>query len=95
VLRDFEGNPISNAHLEFHEYTKGKGRFIATLMTDQSGVADVSRLKGGLRMSVESERVSGEFIFEFARSGGPGQQTIKLFRWRCRGNLMQGAMVQP
>jgi hypothetical protein len=57
VLRDFEGNPISNAHLEFHEYTKGKGKFVASPMTDTSGVADVSSLKGGLRMSVESERV--------------------------------------
>jgi 5-hydroxyisourate hydrolase-like protein (transthyretin family) len=95
VLRDFEGSPIGNARLEFHEYTKGKGKFVGRLMTDASGVADVSSLKGGLRMSIESERASGEFIIDFTRAGAPGQQTIKMFHWRCRGNVMQGAMVQP
>jgi hypothetical protein len=95
ALRNFEGDPIPNARLEFHEYTKGKGKSVGRLMTDASGVADVSSLKGELRMSIESERASGEFLIDFTRGGAPGQQTIKLFHWHCRGNVMQGAMVQP
>lgn len=95
VLHDFEGNPISNAHLDFHEYTKGKGKLVASLTTDTSGVADVSSIKGRLRMSIASERASGEFVIDFATDGVPGQQTIKLFHWRCKDTLMQGAMVQP
>jgi hypothetical protein len=94
MLVDPEGNPIHNAHLEFHEYTKGKGKFIASLTTDANGVADVSSLGGLLRMSIQSERAPGEFLIDFTRDGKPGQQTIKMFHWRCRGNLMQGAMVQ-
>lgn len=97
VLHDFEGSPIPSAHLEFHEYTKGKGKYVGKLVTDASGVADVSSLQTGgtLRMSVQSERASGEFLIQFPKGGTPGQQTIRLFHWRCRGNVMQGAMVQP
>jgi len=95
ALGDFEGDPIRNTHLEFHEYTKGKGRFIASLMTDANGVADVSSLVGSLRMSIESPHGSGEFVIQFSKDGKPGQETIKMFQWRCQANLMRGAMVQP
>jgi len=97
MLVDPDDNPIRNARLEFSEYTKGKGKHIASLATDASGIADVSSLEGirVLRMSITSERASGEFLIEFSKGGAPSQQTIKIFRWRCRGNLMQGAMVRP
>jgi hypothetical protein len=95
VLQDFEGNPIRMALLEFHGYTKREGRFIASLMTDANGIADVSSFVGSLRMSIQSQHASGEFVFQFTKPGKPGQQTIKMFHWRCRGSLMQGAMVQP
>jgi 5-hydroxyisourate hydrolase-like protein (transthyretin family) len=97
VLLNSQGSPIRDARLEFHEYTKGKAKFIASLMTDAAGVADVSSLleTGGLlRMSVDSEYASGEFLIEFAKGGTPGQQTIKFFHWRCMDRVMQGAMVQ-
>src|SRR5437588_11437035 len=66
-------------------------------MTDASGVADVSSLETGglLRMSITSERASGEFLIEFTKEATAGQQTIKLFHWRCRGNVMQGAVFNP
>ena len=95
MLVDPEGNPIHDARLEFHEYTKGKGKFVANVLTDASGVADVSSLGGLLRMSITSERASGEFLIDFTKAAKPGRQTIKMFHWRCRGNVMQGAMVEP
>jgi hypothetical protein len=97
LLLDPEGNPVREARLEFHEYTKGRGKFVASLATDRGGVADVSSLETGglLRMSITSERASGEFLIEFTKEATAGQQTIKLFHWRCRGNVMQGAVVQP
>jgi len=97
MLVDPDGNPIRNAPLEFSAYTKGKGKHIASLTTDASGIADVSSLEGirVLRMSVTSERASGEFLIEFSKGGTSSQQTIKIFHWRCRGNVMQGAMVEP
>jgi hypothetical protein len=87
VLIDSQGTPMRDARLEFNEYTKGRGRFIAGLVTDASGVADVSRLETGglLRMSITSQGASGEFLIQFTKGGAPGQQTIKLFHWRCRG----------
>jgi hypothetical protein len=95
-LIDPESEPIRNARLEFSEYTKGKGKHIASLATDTSGIGHVSSLSGLLRMSITSERASGEFLIDFAKDGKqPGQQTIKMFHWRCRGSIMQGAMVQP
>src|ERR1700758_4863771 len=58
LLLDPEGNPVREARLEFHEYTKGRGKFVASLATDRGGVADVSSLETGglLRMSITSER---------------------------------------
>ena len=44
-------------------------------------------------MSVAAERASGEFLI--TKGGTPGQQTITLFHWRCRGNVMQGAWFSP
>ena len=98
VLLDSNGSLMRDARLEFQEYTKGKGRFVASLMTDENGVADVSSLlEGGLlRMSVDSKNASGEFLIQFTKGGtATGRQTIKFFHWRCRANVMQGAMVQP
>jgi hypothetical protein len=95
VLVDPEGNPIRNARLEFHEYTKGRGKLVASLATDARGVADVSHLGGSLRMFIQFEHASGEFLIQFTKDGKMGQETIKLFHWRCRGNVMQGAIVQP
>jgi hypothetical protein len=97
MLLDSQGSPTRDAHLAFHEYTKGKAKSIASVMTDATGVADVSSLleRGGLlRMSLDSAHTSGEFLIEFANGGMAGQQTIKLFHWRCRGTVMHGAMVQ-
>ena len=97
VLRGFDGSRIRDARLKFYGYTKGKGKLVDSLMTDANGVADVSSLETGatLRMSVESKRASGEFLIQFIRGGTRGQQTIKLFHWRCRSKVIQGAMVRP
>jgi hypothetical protein len=46
-------------------------------------------------MSVESKRASGEFLIQFINGGTRGQQTIKLFHWRCQSNVNQGAMAGP
>ena len=97
VLLESDGRPIGNARLEFREYTKGLAKVVANLTTDANGAADVSSLSRGglLRMAVKSGHASGEFLIGFARTRTPGRQTIKLFHWRCRGDVMQGAMVQP
>jgi hypothetical protein len=94
VLLDSQGNPMRDACLEFREYTKGQGKFVASLKTDSNGVADVFSLSGvgGLVMSVLSEPASGGLI-QFTKDAPPGQQMVKLFHWRCRGQVMQGAMV--
>jgi hypothetical protein len=97
VLRGFDGGRIRGAHLRFYEYSKKKGKLVDSLTTDANGVADVSSLETGatLRMSVASKRASGEFLIQFIKGGTQGQQTIKLFHWRCRGTLNQGAIVGP
>jgi hypothetical protein len=94
VLRDFEGDPIPNARLEFHEYTKGKGKFVGALMTDASGLADVSSLRGACGCPL-SPNLFWRICYRVQDGRSAGQQTIKLFHWHCRGNVMQGAMVQP
>jgi len=98
VLLGPQGSPIRNARLEFRENTKKIGRVVATRMTNIEGVADVSTLleKGGLlRMSVNDQVAYSDFLIQFANGRTKGQQSVDFFNWRCRGDLMHGAIVQP
>jgi hypothetical protein len=105
VLLDFQGNPMRDAHLEFREYHRTLEKIFASLKTESNGVADVFSLPGWARfqlkrtllMSVNSEPSKPPFgyLIQFTKDATPGQQTIKLFHWRCRGQAMQEVMVLP
>ena len=98
VLLDPHGSPIRSALLEFRENTKALARVVATRMTNGEGVADVSALleRGGLlRMSVNNQVAYSDFLIQFAKGRTQGQQRVDFFNWRCRGDVMHGAIVQP
>jgi len=71
-LIDSVGNPMHDTRLEFQENTKGKGKLVASVTTNATGVADVSSLlaAGGLlRMLVEFEPVPANFLFSSPKAG--------------------------